>query len=170
MVIRFVAAWAALTAVYFLLAGSFEAAELCVGPLCAGLVAVWNRGRPHSGHRALALRPGLLRPALRAVAGLPGETARIGRLLWRSLAARYPHGSIVQGPAAELTRFPLSDPGPEAAGERAVAVLAASLSPGRYILRVDPVHGRVQSHAFADRSPARGDRGGARTGARRCAR
>jgi len=118
--------WVVLLAAYVLLISSITVGELVTGAVLAALA---------TGVAALAT-PGL-RPAApprglrwRHLARLPDSILRDVGVLLARLCSRRPHSGTV-----EELRLPRGgDPG----GVRAYAVLALSVSPGSYVLDVEP--------------------------------
>lgn len=145
---RLVAIWLRLAAVYVLLVGSLSVNEAIAGATCASLGAAWWAfAARRSGIRFRVSGP-LLKMLIAPILALPGSILQVGASLARALTRRLSHGSLRRPPEAE-TGWARAD-GPSAPAVRAVGLLAASLTPDSYVLRLDP-RGAVIEHALSDR-------------------
>ncbi|WP_210245081.1 hypothetical protein [Methylobacterium haplocladii] len=140
--------WFVLTGVYLGLAGSLSAEEVGAAVICGGLGAIWVRQLGRCGDHHLMIRPAALKPLLTALARLPGETLRVGLRLLRAVVRGDVAGEDRAVQPAQAAHCPLNEDGPQTAGTRAVAVLAASLSPDTYVLRLERARGRICVHAI----------------------
>lgn len=140
--------WVVLAALYLALAGSLSADEVTAAGLCGGLGAVWVHQLRRVGDHHLQIRPAALEPLLTALTRLPGETWRVGHRLLRAVARGDVTGEDRSVPPAQASHCPLDGDDPRTAGARAVAVLATSLSPDTYVLRLERERGRVHVHAI----------------------
>lgn len=112
----------------------------------------------HDGHaRGLSRkRRGLRNPVGAAFLKLPRETLAVGARLFRAAAAGNVSGEDRVVPPFEAARCPLHGDDPAATSAQAILVLAASLTPDAYLLRLEPERGRVLVHAILpDRGAAR---------------
>lgn len=145
-------AWLLLAGTYLALVGSFSPDEAAAALLCGGLAALWVRQIRSRGGRTLRLRATALAPLPVAFVKLPGQTLRVGACLWRAAW----HGDVAGEDRAmsphQVANCPASADDPASAGACALSVLAASLSPDAYVLRLEPERGRVLVHAFLPRS------------------
>lgn len=135
--------WAAAFAVYLLFAGTVSLHELVTACVMASLASLWGYAlREVSGER-FAASLGQIPPMLRTLAGLPVATGRTGAILIAAAAT----GSIIG--RAVRTRI---EPGPryDPAGRsrRALAVLAASLAPPRFVVAFERGRAEAILHAI----------------------
>lgn len=138
---RYVLAWAALWGLYLGLAGSVSVSELLTGAIvalaCMGWAALLRRCSPH---RFAATRAHLA-PWGRSLGQLLPQALATGCVLWRVLW----HGGLVG--ALRAQRFVPGDGAlPETHARRATALLAASLAPSRFIVRLEPAAAQALLH------------------------
>ena len=139
--------WLGGTASYMVLAGQFSADEVVAAVLLGGLGAGWHFAVLHDGARRFHFD----RPALRAIGsallGLPGATLRVGARLAAGLLHRA-EGRRVEQPFHRGTADSAED-----RGRRAVVVLATSLAPDSYALRLPLDEDTITFHVLTGSSP-----------------
>lgn len=140
--------WLVLTGVYLGLAGSLSVDEVGAAILCGGLGVLWVRQLGRVGDHHLRIRAAALKPLPTVVARLPGETWRVGNRLLKAVVRGDVAGEERAVPPAQAAHCPLAGDGPQVAGARAVAVLATSLSPDTYVLRLERERDRIRVHAI----------------------
>lgn len=140
--------WIVLAGAYLALVGSLSAVEGVAALVCGGLGAVWVRQLARCGDRDVRIRAGALLPVLPVLARLPVETWKVGARLTRAALRGDVAGQDRAVPPSEAAGCPSRDEDPYGAGACAVSVLAASLSPDSYVLRLEPERGRVLLHAI----------------------
>lgn len=127
--VRPLLAWVILFAFYLLFAGQASRAEACAGALAAlaGIgLQLFVRLR---SQRSMRLAAPWLTLAGRVGASLACDTMRVGGALARVIL-----GADVRGRTRPQTFVPGGD-APEAAGRRALVVLAASMAPNGFVWR-----------------------------------
>ena len=140
--------WLGGTASYLVLAGQVSVDEVVAGVTLGGLSVVWHavvcRCSRHrftfERHAGLAL--------LRAIAGFPGAIPRVGSRLAIALV-RDVSGHTAEQP---FHRGRLDDPRDKA--RRATVLLAASLAPDSYVLRLPVDEETIVIHGITSRSPS----------------
>ena len=145
---KVVEVWMTCSLAYLVLAGQVSpdegAAAVVLG---AGGTLLWVLLRRVSDRRfrfdrwsALAL--------VRALVGLPTGTFRVGRTLLAALSGD------VSGRRLEQIFHGGERDDPSEAGRRATVVLAASLAPDSFVLRVERGRDMIAVHALADKVPS----------------
>ncbi|KAB1072737.1 hypothetical protein [Methylobacterium planeticum] len=150
--LQFAALWLLLSGIYLLFAGTLSLTETAAAVLCGLLAAIWTRCAGDPGEIRFRLRPDLFRPVLRAASELPGQTFSVGLRLAKAAVRGGSGGSALTAASSTLSRFSLADSNPEARADRAVGILAASLAPRSYVVRLDPERGIVVMHDLSVRS------------------
>ena len=142
--------WIVLAGTYVLFVGSFGTNEAIACAASASLAALWWHQVARRGGTRFAIPPGAVTAIARAAAGLPARTA------W--VAARLAGACLgVDGSGSSRTR-PLSAsgwPGATARGDegatgRALGLLAASLAPDSYVLRLNTARRDIVEHTLRD--------------------
>lgn len=137
--------WVTCSLAYLLLAGQVSLDEgVAAIVLGAGGMLLWVLLRHVSDRRFRFDRLAGL-ALVRAVAGLPGGTFRVGRILLASL-----HGDV-SGRGAEQPFHAGQRDDPAEAGRRAAVVLAASLAPDTFVLRIEHGRGAITFHTLTDK-------------------
>lgn len=153
---RIILSWIVLAGLYLACVGSLSTHEAVAAVLCGGLGALWTRLLLRRGEAALSVRGPALRPLAGALARLPLRTGRVGPRLVRAALRGGVSGESRPARGGEAPGCPFGD-GPEASGARAISVLATSLAPDAYVLRLEPGRARVLIHAILP-DPAQGVR------------
>lgn len=124
-------AWALLFGAYLLFAGQVSADEIVAGTVAGVAGAVLSSRIRRVAERRFVLRAPWGRVARRIAASLVSDTGRVAMALTRAVM----HGPDAGG---SLLHQPFArDGATEAdAGRRAIVVLAASLAPNAYVLRI----------------------------------
>ena len=123
--------WAVLWGVYLLLVGNTSSSELAVGAgLAAGVTALFLWAKSLIAF-PVQLRWRFLTPAVRLPGATLWETALIFVALFRRLAGRDVHGTLLRIP------FWRTGKDPESATWRTIAVFGVCVSPNSYVVRVD---------------------------------
>lgn len=141
--------WFGVAASYMVLAGQFSFDEIVAGALLGCVGAAWHAAVRRAAARSFAFDRHAAVEIGRAFLGLPGATLRVGVRLAASVF------SPVEGRRVEHVFQGGRQDAPEEAGRRAVVVLATSLVPDSYVLRVALHEGTVLFHAITDRVPSR---------------
>ena len=143
--------WPAGVASYLILVGSLSPDEVGVALLLGGLGAGWHAAVLHVGGRRFAFERQAFGHIGRSLAGVPRAILQVGVRLG---------AAILHGAAGRQVEVPF-DTGrqgvPAEVGRRALVVLAASLAPDSYVLRIPANEGELQGHALTARAPS-GDR------------
>ncbi len=144
--------WSAGAAAYMVLAGQLSTDEVVAAAVLGGLGAGWHFAVMHDGARRFRFE----RPALGAIgtalAGLPGATLRVGARLAAALV------SPVEGRRIERPFHRGAADDPRDRARRAVVVLATSLAPDSYALRLPVDEEVIAFHALTASSPSRDPR------------
>lgn len=138
------AEWLALVGLYLLFAGTVSLPEGMAAVAAAGFAILCRIGLLHVA-RPLAVET---RPWLAALPGTAWSLVRDPVLVGSALLGALWRG---EAPASGFIATPLLDRGgdPAARGRRALAVLAGSVAPNRYILVLSWPAARVISHRLA---------------------
>lgn len=119
--------WLTLFALYLLFAGQASGAELCAGALAAiagALLALYIRRREQ---RAMRLAAPWTRLVGRVAAALGRDTVAVGAALARAASGRSVRGVM------QHQDFEPGGETPEAAGRRALVILAGSVAPNGFV-------------------------------------
>ena len=139
--------WLAGAVAYIVLAGQFSPEELVAAVILGGFGAGWHFAMMHDGARRFRFE----RPALRAIAsslaGLAGATLRVGLRLASALLRP------VEGRRVEQPFHGGTADDPRDRGRRAVVVLATSLAPDSYVVRMPVGAETITFHALTGSSP-----------------
>ena len=147
--------WLGGTAAYLVLAGQVSVDEVVAGIILGGLGVAWHaivcRCSRHSF--TFERRAGLA--VLLALVGLPGAILRVGLRLSTALV-RDVQGHTVEQPfhrgrLDDINRRPTDKPNPDVA-RRAIVVLATSLAPDSYVLRLPVDEETILIHAITRQS------------------
>ena len=145
--VGFIFVWAMLAVAYVLFAGQPSAEELAFAVGCGLVAAVWSASLRRAAPLKLRYERGAATALARAVAGLPSGTWRVGLKLVRAVATASGGASstrsFVHGRADD----------PRDAGRRAVAVLALSLAPDKFVLRTPGGRDEIELHELAAAQP-----------------
>lgn len=144
--------WLAGAASYLLLAGSFSPDELGAAALLGALGVAWHAAVMRAGGRRFRFEPPALRAAGAALLGLPGATLRVGARLAAALL-RPVEGRRVEQP---FDRGGADDDRDRA--RRAAVVLATSLAPDSYALRLPLDEAVIVFHSLTGATPSRDPR------------
>lgn len=139
--------WLLVAASYMVLAGQFSLDEVVTGALLGSFGAAWHAAVMRAGARCYAFDRHALREIAVAVAGLPAATVKAGAWLARSLVGPVVGRRVEQVFAAGRQDVPTE------AGRRAVVVLATSLAPDSYVLRVPLDEDVISYHAITGKAP-----------------
>lgn len=130
-------------ATYLLFAGAFTTVELVAAVICGAAAAVWAAAVCRVARHKMRIGAGGVLAAGRALAGLPKAVLQVTAVLLRA---------IIGGARGDL-RTQGFEPGPREsavdAGRRAVALLAASLSPQAYVVRSEEGRQWLLVHSLA---------------------
>ena len=143
--------WFVVAAGYMVLAGQFSLDEVAVAAVLGVLGVLWHRAVLGTGARRFSLDRQALEAIGRAVAGLPSATVAVGARL--AAGCLHPAPASVRGRRVERAFERGRQDEPREAGRRAVAVLATSLAPDAYVLRMPPDEDVVLFHAITDHVP-----------------
>lgn len=147
--LRAIALWVVLSGFYLLCAGTLSATEFIVGLPAAGAATVFALLVRRFEDGRLNLRAPWLHVVGAPLAALFADAARVGRRLVRALGRR------PEGPLGVVVRQPFrpGDDEPEATGRRALVILASSLAPNGYVLRIPPGEPALLMHRLAQVPP-----------------
>lgn len=147
----FVLTWALGAGTYVLFSGQFSADELLAAGLWGLIAAAWSASLRRAATLQFRFEQGAAAAAGRAVAGLPRATAGTGLVLARALTG-VANASDAPGEVI-LEAFP---PGhrhcPADAGRRAIAILARSLGPDSFVMRIPEEREEVDVHQLVKTS------------------
>ena len=146
----FVFAWAILTAVYVLFSGQFSPEEVAFAAGCGLVAAVWSASLRRAASVKLKFQWDAAIALAHAVAGLPSGTWRSGLKFAR--AAKTGIGGASS--ARPFVHGRIDDP--RDAGRRAIAVLALSLAPDKFVLRTPVGRDEIELHEL-DTAQPKGD-------------
>ncbi|HEX4765238.1 MAG TPA: hypothetical protein VH414_03080 [Lichenihabitans sp.] len=142
-----VGVWMTCSLAYLVLAGQVSLDEGVAAIVTgAGGTLLWVLLRRVSDRRFWFDRWSALALA-RALTGLPAGIFRLGRILLASL-----HGDV-SGRRLEQPFHGGERDDPEEAGRRAIVVLATSLAPNSFVLRVERGRDLIAVHGLADQDP-----------------
>lgn len=144
--------WLAGAAAYMILAGQVSTDEVVAAAVLGGLGAGWHFAVMHDGARRFRFERPALRTIGTALVGLPGATLRVGVRLAAALV------SPVEGRRIERPFHHGTADDPRDRGRRAVVVLAGSLAPDSYALRLPFDEEVIAFHALTGSSPSRDPR------------
>jgi multisubunit Na+/H+ antiporter MnhE subunit len=133
--------WVALLVLYLALADSRRLEEIVAGAVVAALGATVQALVRREREVSLALTPRMLLDLVRPLRNVPRDLVLLTGVLARRSA---PRARTVRVPFAATGR------GPHDAAERAVAVLAGSLSPNSVVIEVDEEGGSLLVHRLVD--------------------
>ena len=139
--------WLGGTATYLVLAGQVSAEEVVAGVVLGGLGVAWHAAVRRCSRHGFACERHASLAMLQAIGSLPGATLRAGlRLAWALV--RDVEGHVVEQP---FHRGRLDDTRDVA--RRATVVLATSLAPDSYVLRLPVDEETILVHAMTRLSP-----------------
>lgn len=148
-------AWLGLSLLYLGLVGSVSATEALAAAICGALGTISLRWLALCGQDALKVRPDALRPLVGSLARLPKESLRVGLRLARGVWRGGPIGTVRAATEGEIIGCPLRGDSAEEAGRRAVSVLATSITPDAFVLRLEAERGRILVHVLPPGAAAR---------------
>jgi hypothetical protein len=131
---------------YLLLAGQVSAGEAGAAVICAALASASLAAIAHISPRRFAFEAKAVTTLARAFASLPKAFIRVGMRLAATLADPTPGRTST----AAFVRGRRETPAD--ATRRAVSVLALSLGPDSFVVRVRPDRDEIDVHAFVDKS------------------
>ncbi len=144
---RTVWVWLGGTAAYLVLAGQVSTEEVVAGVVLGGLGVVWHAAVCRCSRHAFTFERHAGVAVLQAIGGLPGAIVRVGARLGLAIV-RDLEGRIVEQP---FHRGRLDDRRDVA--RRATVVLATSLAPDSYVLRLPIDEETIMIHSLTGRSP-----------------
>lgn len=134
-----IAVWPLASASYLLLVGQASADEIGLAIACGLGATLWFGALAGVARVRFRFEPEAAMAAARAFAGLPLGVARTAGALMRGRGGRVVGQPFVEG----------RERAPADAARRAVAVLAVSLAPDRFALRLPEGRGRLEMHSLA---------------------
>lgn len=142
---RFILVWLAAAGSYVLLAGQFSPEELGAAVLCGLFAALWSASLNRAASIHFRFERGTLAAAIHAIAGLPAATVRVAAafvrvLVTRKIAATW-FAQTMREPFIHGHRLNSTD-----AGRRATAILARSLAPDSFIVRIPEGREEIDVH------------------------
>lgn len=140
--------WALGALSYMILAGQFSGDEVVAAGLLGVVAVLWHRALMGAGAGRFAFDRQALAVLARAVGGLPSATVAVGGRLAAALIGPVAGTRV----AREFSNGRRDAPGE--AGRRAVVVLAASLAPDAYVLRLPRDEDTILYHAITGREPS----------------
>ncbi|HEY3912050.1 MAG TPA: hypothetical protein VGM07_19495 [Stellaceae bacterium] len=138
------AAWVLLSAIYLLLAGQLPGDEIGLALACGAAAACWFGKVASVAERRFRFEPAAAAVAVRAVAGLPRAVVKVAAALVRGAG-----GKVVRQP---FLRGRTGDPAD--AARRAAALLAVSLAPDKFALRLPERRAELELHSLVEPSAA----------------
>jgi hypothetical protein len=146
--LNLIALWTTLAGLYLVLAGTVSLTEAVCAAFCASLGVVWAWRACSHGTLRFGFSRSTLATVGASVAAVPAQLAEVGRRLVGCVLGRKTTGSTRTRPLHDLATSPVPADARQAAGWRAVGVIAASLAPASFILRLEPGHDRLLEHGF----------------------
>lgn len=141
----FIAAWGCWWAASLLFAGTVSADEIALACVCGLAAALWSLRLRRAAEIRFRFEPAVFAVAGRAVASLPRAVAKVAACLLRRQG-----GTVVRQPFVHgRERF-----APDSA-RRAVALLAVSLTPDRFALRLPEGCDEIEIHSLVAPESAR---------------
>jgi hypothetical protein len=140
--VAFIVVWGLAAGAYGLFTGSFSAEEVITAAICGLVISLWSAAIRRHADQRFAYARGTLAASARGFAGLPMATLRVGRRLSSALA-RPTEGKIARQAFEHGRRR-----APDDAARRAVATLAVSLAPDRFVLRLPEGDDEMIVHAL----------------------
>jgi hypothetical protein len=138
--------WCLTFAAYLLFAGTLSLHELITAVVLASFVAAWVQFIRNCSPQRFVASYALVKPILRATAGLFPATARTGKLLFKVAVTGGSPGRL------HVTDFRYGRRNDSMQRlRRAAAVLSASLSPDRFVVEVDRKKDAVLIHNLVRR-------------------
>lgn len=134
------AAWALLSAAYLLLVGQLEADEIGLALACGLAAAIWFGEVASVGPLRFRFEPTAVAVAARAVAGLPRAVAEVVPALFRGFNGRVVRQAFARGREGD----------PADAARRAVVLLAVSLAPDKFALRLPERRDELELHSLVE--------------------
>lgn len=135
--------WAAIAyGIWLISLSAISGQEYLVGALCAVPCGLAATGARWAAEARWTLRPAWLLPAAALPLAVVTDAAQVLTAPWRRAEGRFHH---VLTPAAGESPVPAS--------RRAVTVALVSVTPGSYVLDVDPETGEMLVHSLAPRGP-----------------
>jgi len=143
-------AWVVLAPLYLLFVGEISAHEAMLAALCGGVAAGWFTALRHVGSPRFRFQRAMLGAAGRAVGQLPGAAAAVAAAIVRGRCGYVAEQHFLHGRDTE----------PADASRRAAVLLAVSLAPDRFALRLPEHEDRLVLHTMqapkAGKSPKTG--------------
>lgn len=144
---RFFVCWLLFSAIYLFLAGQIALDEGVLALIFGVVSVLFLRAINRLGTVCFKFDREAISTIGRALAKLPGATARVALIFIRAAIKQYSGTTTVQRFAIGRSHGPLS------MGRRAVAELATSLSPDAFVLRVSECERSVLIHSLSTRNP-----------------
>ena len=143
-----VASWCGAWLLYLLLAGQLSSSELLTGAVVVALVATWSAALRSASQCRFRFSRTELACWVRACLELPAASLRVGYALLQALV----HGDLRSRARQQPSQYgAINDPVERS--RRASAVLAASLTPPRFVVLLPEDEAHVLLHELA--TPAR---------------
>ena len=139
--------WLGGTAAYLVLAGQISAEEVVAGVVLGGLGVAWHAAVCRCSRHSFTFERYAGVAVVQAIGGVPGAILRVGARLGSALL-RDVEGHTVEQP---FHRGRLDDP--RDVSRRATVVLATSLAPDSYVLRLPVDEDTIVIHGITSRSP-----------------
>lgn len=133
-------AWALLAAAYLLLVGQLTADEIGLALGCGLAATIWFTALGQVAWIRFRFEPAAARAAIRALAGLP-------------LAVAETAAALVRGRAGVIVRQPFvrgRERDPADAARRAVSVLAISVAPDKFAVRLPERRDEIELHSLVE--------------------
>lgn len=141
-----IAVWPVLFAAYLLLVGRLSADEVGLAVACGLAATAWVGALAVAAKVRFRFEPAAAGTMARAFAGLPLGVAKTARALVRGHGGRVVRRPFVAGRERD----------PDDVARRAVVVLAVSLAPDRFAVRIPEGQDQIELHSLAG-PPAESD-------------
>ncbi len=138
------AAWVLSSAAYLLLVGQLSADEIGLALACGLAAAFWFGKIASVARLRFRVEPAAAAAAMRAVAGLPVAVLKVAAALVRGSNGGVVRQTFVRGREGD----------PSAAARRAMALLAVSLAPDKFALRLPERRDQIELHTLVEPSAA----------------
>lgn len=137
-------AWAPLVAAYFVLVGQLSADEVGLALACGLGAAIWLGRITRVAELHFRLERAAAGATLRAIATLPRAVLKVAAALLRGSNGRVVRQRFVHG----------NNRDPADAARRAVSLLAVSLAPDKFALRLPGRRDELELHSLVESDPA----------------
>jgi hypothetical protein len=148
VIVRFLAFWFVLGALYALFAGEVSLGEVIAGVIATGLALAYGVLAHRFRSRVFAFQGAWIRLVIGPLTALGLDSWRVGQVLFQTLLRR-PDGSL--GMLSRQPFYPGGNAAPDS-GRRGMVTLALSLAPNGYVLGIE--ESDIILHRLAPAAPS----------------